>query len=104
MQIAAPTCAADLVVALYKRLGEIGARPQLTWLHSQANQAYLQELDPDQVTTAAHSLAAMEETGVHIVIQGHENTAEHSGTPSEVGQAIAQASARFKMRSQTGMS
>lgn len=93
VQIAAPTCAADLVVALYKRLGEIGARPQLRWLHSRANQAYLQELDPEHVTTAEHSLAAMEESDVHIVIQGHENTAEHSETPPEVGQAIAQASA-----------
>lgn len=93
VQIVAPPCAEELVIALYERLGDVGAHPRLSWLNSRANQAYLQRLDPDDVATAEHALAAMEETDVHIVIQGHENTAEHSDTPAEVSQAIAQASA-----------
>lgn len=96
VQIVASPCAEELVIALYERLGEVGARPRLSWLNSRANQAYLQGLDPDDVATAEHALAAMEETDVHIVIQGHENTAEHSDTPAEVGQAVARAGAPIR--------
>lgn len=91
VQIVAPACAEDLVVALYRQLGEIGAQPRLSWLNSRANRAYLQALDPDDVVTAKHALAAMEETDVHIVVQGHENAAEHSDTPAETSQATARA-------------
>lgn len=89
VQVVAPAYADDLVVALYEKLGEIGAQPRLSWINSRANQTYLQAIDPDDVVTAEHALAAMEETDVHIVIRGHENTAEHSDTPSETSQATA---------------
>lgn len=92
VQIVAPSCAEDLVIALHQRLGKIGAHPHLTWLNAQANQAYLQELEPDAVVTAEHARAAMEQTDVHIVIQGHENTAERSDIPAAVEQQLARAS------------
>ncbi len=93
VEVKAPTSAEKLVIALNEQLGQIGARPRLTWLNSRANAAYLQALAPEDAVTAEHTVAAMEETDVHIVIQSHTNTAEHSETPAEVGQAVARASA-----------
>jgi len=89
--IRAPTPAADLVEALYERLGERGARPTTEWRHLRAARAYRRALDPDDVRTADHRLAAMAETDVVILIKGGENAAEGSDVDPEKSAAASRA-------------
>jgi aminopeptidase len=87
----APPAAEDLVVALYEKLGEYGARPTLHWSNARAGRAYARAMDPDDYRTAGHELAEMEETDVVIAIFGSENTAETSDIDPEMSAAASQA-------------
>lgn len=91
VEIVAPACANDLVVALGKKLGEVGGNPRLTWLNRQAHRAYLRAVDPDSCMVPQHDLAAAKNTDVKIVVRGNENVAEQSDSPNEARQAVARA-------------
>ncbi|MFC3478303.1 aminopeptidase [Halobacterium litoreum] len=87
VQIQAPTQAEDLVVALYEQLGEVGARPSLSWSVPEAGRAYALAMDEDDYVTKEHDLAAMEETDVTFLIGGGPNPFETSDVPPEKSQA-----------------
>ncbi|EMA42780.1 aminopeptidase [Halococcus saccharolyticus] len=89
--IHAPPAAEDLVVALYERLGERGARPALHWSSGRAGRAYARAMDPDEYRTADHTLAEMEETDVVFMIGGSQNTAETSDVAPEMSAARGRA-------------
>ena len=89
--ITAPTAAEDLVVALYEKLGERGARPALHWGSARAGRAYARAMDTDDYRTADHALAEMAETDIAIFIGGSENTAETSDVDPELSAAAAKA-------------
>ena len=91
VEIRASPEAQDLVVALHAELGKCGARPTLTWNNSRAFRAYAMEMDPDDVVTQEHALAAMEETDVVIMITGGGNTKESVDMPTEYRQAAQRA-------------
>ena len=89
--IGAPAVAEDLVVALYEKLGERGARPALHWSSARAGRAYARAMDPDDYRTAEHALAEMEETDVVIMVSGAANTAEQSDVDPEMNAPRAHA-------------
>ena len=89
--IAAPTPAEDLVVALYERLGQRGARPMVEWRLGRASRAYAREVDPDDFRTQEHRLAAMRNTDVAILVKGTRNTAEGSDVDPEKNAAGSRA-------------
>ncbi|WP_114575776.1 aminopeptidase [Saliphagus sp. LR7] len=74
--VSAPPVAEDLVVALYEKLGEIGARPTLSMRSDRARRAFLRASDPEEFGLNEHSLARIEETDVAIGIRGGTNTNE----------------------------
>jgi aminopeptidase len=80
-----------LVVALYEKLGEVGARPTTQWGHARAARAYNRAMDVDDYETKAHDLAAMEETDVVFLIGGGGNAFETSDVPPEKSQAASRA-------------
>jgi len=83
--------AEDLVVALYEKLGEVGARPTTQWGNARASRAYNRAMDADDYETKAHNLAAMEETDVVFLIGGGGNAFESSDVPPEKSQAASRA-------------
>ncbi|WP_121821131.1 aminopeptidase [Halostella salina] len=90
--IRAPTPAEDLVVALYERIGEVGARPSLSWSNSRAGRAYARAMDAEDFRLNDARLAAMEETDVVILIAGSTNAAETSDVAPEKSAASSRAS------------
>ncbi|EFW90556.1 peptidase M29 aminopeptidase II [Haladaptatus paucihalophilus DX253] len=93
VEILAPTVAEDLAVALYEKIGECGAKPSLSMRSPRAKRAFLRSCDADDIDLPDHSLAALEETDVVIIIKGSENTAETSDVPTEKVAAQARAHA-----------
>ncbi|WP_232687296.1 aminopeptidase [Halobacterium zhouii] len=91
VQVSAPKEAEDLVVALYEKLGEVGARPSLNWRLGPAVRAYSQAMDENDYTTKEHDLAAMEETDVVFLISGGGNAYETSDVAPSKGQAAGRA-------------
>jgi aminopeptidase len=91
VRVVAPPVAEDLVVAIYERLGEIGARPTLSWRGSRASRAYKRALDPDDAATSEHTLAAIKETDAYIGINGSRNVAETSDVSADVMTALRRA-------------
>jgi aminopeptidase len=89
--IAAPPAAEGLVVALYEKLGERGARPALHWGNSRAERAYDRAMEHADYQTPEHSLAEMEQTDVVILISGTRNTAETSDVAPETNAAASRA-------------
>ena len=89
--IRAPAAAENLVVALYERLGERGARPTLTWVNRRAGRAYARAMDVEDFRPKEHFLAAMEATDVVIMIQAGSNAAETSDVDPETSAAAARA-------------
>ena len=89
--IRAPTPAEDLVVALYERLGEVGARAETIWTTRRADRAYLRAVDPDAVTTREPRLAATEAADAVILVKAGRNASEGSDVDSETGQARGEA-------------
>ncbi|GAA0246099.1 aminopeptidase [Haladaptatus pallidirubidus] len=83
VRVAAPTVAEDLAVALYKKLGERGAKPSLAMRSSRADRAFHRACDEDDFELPKQSLAEMEKTDAVIIIKGSENAAEMSDVPSE---------------------
>ncbi|WP_255149166.1 aminopeptidase [Halorarius halobius] len=76
--VTAPPAAEDLVVALYEKLGEHGARPKTAMSSSRAGRAYARAMDVDQFRTKEHALAEMEATDVAIFVQAGRNASETS--------------------------
>jgi len=91
VQVQASPGAEDLVEALYAELGKRGARPTLNWASSRAGRAYAREMNPDDVVTKEHELAAMQETDVMFFIGGSGNTKEAVDMPTEFRQAVQRA-------------
>ncbi|MXV62022.1 aminopeptidase [Natronorubrum sp. JWXQ-INN-674] len=89
--IRAPTPAEDLVVALYERIGERGARPTTEWVHRRANRAYAREMEHTDYRTKDDRLAAMKETDVVILIKAARNRAESSDVDPAKGRAASRA-------------
>ncbi|MFC6724668.1 aminopeptidase [Halobium palmae] len=89
--IRAPPVAEDLVVALYRKLGEIGARPTLHWGSARADRAYARSMNPEDYRTAEHELAEMEATDVVILIGGSANLSETSDVDPAMNAARATA-------------
>ena len=87
VQVNASKEAEDLVVALYEKLGERGARPSLNWSLGPAARAYSRAMDEDDYVTKEHDLAAMEETDVVFFIGGGGNPYETSDVSPEKRQA-----------------
>ncbi|WP_232701560.1 aminopeptidase [Halobacterium wangiae] len=83
VRVNAPAVAEDLVVAVYERLGEIGARPTLAWRNSRASRAFDRAMDPEDYTRSDHTLAMLEETDAYIGINGARNLAETSDVSPE---------------------
>ena len=91
VRVVAPPEAEDLVVAIHERLGELGARPSLSWRGSRASRQYRRALDPEDAKTAEHTHAALEETDAYIGINGAQNVAEASDVPADVTTALRKA-------------
>ncbi|WP_267642300.1 aminopeptidase [Haloarchaeobius amylolyticus] len=89
--VVAPPVAEDLVVAIYERLGDIGANPSLSMRSMRAMRAYLRSSDPEDFELPEHDLAQMEETDVVIIVRGDENTNERSDVPPETTSAYGKA-------------
>jgi len=89
--VRAPTEAEDLVVALYEQLGKRGARPTTSWSNSRAKRAYARAMDTSDFRTKDHSLAAMEETDVVIMVMASANSAETSDVDPEKSSAAGRA-------------
>jgi aminopeptidase len=87
----APTAAEELVVALYEAIGERGARPMLCWRNPRASRAYLRAVDPDDLRTKDHELAAMEAADAVVLVKGARNAAETGDVDPEVGGAASRA-------------
>ncbi|MFC3476126.1 aminopeptidase [Halobacterium litoreum] len=83
VRVVAPPVAEDLVVAVYEKLGEVGARPTLSWRGSRATRAYDRAMDAEGYERADHTLAMLEETDAYIGINGSRNLAERSDVPGE---------------------
>ncbi|MFC6837420.1 aminopeptidase [Halomarina ordinaria] len=89
--VVAPPVAEDLVVALYRRLGEIGAQPTLHWSSARAEREYGRAMDEEAFRTPEHRLAEMEATDVVIAIGGGTNLAETSDVAPEKNAARGRA-------------
>lgn len=87
VEIQASPAAEDLVIAVYAELGARGARPVLSWSNPRARRAYAMEMDPEDVVTKDHALAAMAETDVVIMVGGGDNTKETVDMPTAYRQA-----------------
>lgn len=90
--ITAPVVAEELVVALYEKLGERGARPRTVWSNGRASRAYQRAMAPEAYRTSEHVLAAMKETDVVILVGGATNTAELSDVDPKTRSAASRAS------------
>ncbi|MFC4357025.1 aminopeptidase [Halobium salinum] len=89
--VRASPAAEDLVVALYRKLGEIGARPTTHWGNARAGREYARAMDEEQYRTAEHELAEMEETDVVIMIGGSLNLSESSDVDPAMSAAASKA-------------
>jgi aminopeptidase len=94
--VSGPPVAEDLVVAVYERLGELGARPTLSWNSSRASRAYGRAMDPDDYQTAEHVLAQVESTDAYISILGSRNVAETSDIPTDASTAARHANKKIQ--------
>jgi len=96
VEVSAPAVAEDLVVAVYEKLGEVGARPTLSWKNPRASRAYARAMDEDDYSQLDHRLAALEETDAYIGITGARNVAEKSDVPPENQTAARRANAELQ--------
>ncbi|MFB6071770.1 MAG: aminopeptidase [Halobacterium sp.] len=83
VRVNAPAVAEDLVVAVYEKLGEVGARPTLSWRSSRASRAYGRAMDAEDYVRSDHVLAALREADAYIGISGARNVTETSDVPPE---------------------
>ncbi|KAB1192651.1 aminopeptidase [Haloferax sp. MBLA0076] len=81
--IAAPGLAEDLVVALYEKLGERGARPTTIANDSRAHSAYMRTIDREELTLNEAQLAALKQADALISIRAGENSFENSDIDSK---------------------
>jgi len=74
--VRAPPAAEDLVVALYEKLGEIGAKPIHVGRNARARRSYLRAMDEDDFELVGSMMAAVEEVDVSVAIRASRNTHE----------------------------
>ncbi|PSQ16947.1 aminopeptidase [Halobacteriales archaeon QS_8_69_26] len=86
--VRAPDAAEDLLVALYEKLGERGAKPVRMSQSGRANRAYMHAMDPEDFELAEHALAAVEEADVAIMVSASRNTHETGDVPPEKNAAM----------------
>lgn len=84
VSINAPPVAEDLVIALYELLGERSANPSTSMSSSRAMRAFLRAGDVDGFDIPAHSMAAVKEADVSIVINGSYNINEMADVNDEL--------------------
>ncbi|WP_247729634.1 aminopeptidase [Halovivax limisalsi] len=89
--IAAPTQATDLVVALYERLGERGARPRTWWQNQRASRAYHRTMDVEDYRPTRADRSAMAAADVAILIDGRTNASELSDVDPAKRAAVSRA-------------
>jgi len=89
--VKAPAVAEDLVVALYEKLGERGARPTTVWRNPRAGRAYVRAMDVEDFRPSERDRAAMAATDVAILVGGGRNAAETSDVDPEKGGAASRA-------------
>ncbi|WP_435363019.1 aminopeptidase [Haloarchaeobius sp. DYHT-AS-18] len=87
--VAAPPEASDLVAAVFKKLGEVGARPVQLTQDSRAMREFVLAVDPETLDLPEHLQALMDETDVLIGISGSSNKNETSDVPPEKIMALA---------------
>jgi aminopeptidase len=83
VMIQAPPVTEDLVVALYREIGERGANPSLSTRNARAHRAFMRASDPDEFELPAHAMAAMEAADVIVGIRASSNTHETGDIPPE---------------------
>lgn len=87
--IHAPPVAEDLVVALYERIGDVGANPISLFGSDRAQRAYLKARD--EFETPEHTLAMVKEADVHIAIRANRNVTETGDVDPETNAAYSKA-------------
>ncbi|MFB6072056.1 MAG: aminopeptidase, partial [Halobacterium sp.] len=85
----APAEAADLETAIYEKLGERGAMPIGLSMPTRAVRAFASNADTDDLVTADHALALVEEADVLLSVRAASNVAEMSDLDPESMQAFA---------------
>ncbi|MCU4743400.1 aminopeptidase [Natronoglomus mannanivorans] len=89
--IVAPPVAENLVVALYEKLGAVGANPTVRMQSPRATRAFLRAADAEDFQLNEHVLAQIEETDVAIGIKGATNTNERGDVDPEKTAAYGKA-------------
>ena len=89
--VSAPPEAADLEVAIYEKVGERGGMPVGLGLPSRAMRAFASAVDVEDVETAEHALAFVEEADVLIGVRASSNVSEMSDLDPQDMQAFAKA-------------
>ncbi|WP_435334995.1 aminopeptidase [Haloarchaeobius sp. TZWWS8] len=87
--VAAPAEARDLVRAVYRKLGEVGARPVQLTQDALASREYVLAVDPETLELPEHVQALMEKTDVVIAIRANANANETGDVPPEKNVALA---------------
>jgi aminopeptidase len=85
--VRAPPAASDLVVALYRELGERGARPVTMGAPEGAGRAYKRAMDADDFALPDHQRAAMEAADVIVGVWANHNVNEGSDVDPETNAA-----------------
>ena len=95
--VSVPPEAEDFAVALYERLGDIGAAPIMTYAGDtpigidRAARGYLNAVEDDTLPEPTHVEALFAEADVIIRARGHSNVAERSDVAPETNTALTRA-------------
>ncbi|AAG20529.1 MULTISPECIES: aminopeptidase [Halobacterium] len=95
--VSLPPVAEDLRVALYEKIGEVGANPVMLARGDRgigtdrAARAYLQAIDAEDLSTPEHLLQLYEHADAAVVGRPHRNVTEQSDVSTELGAAFAEA-------------
>lgn len=81
--IEAPPIARNLTVALHRVAGSLGATPVVLSDDEQATDAFLREVDPDDVNAPEPRLAALEKADAVVRVRASENAYEESEVSEE---------------------
>jgi len=95
--VSVPPAAEDLAVALFERLGDLGAVPVMTYAgdtplgSDRAARGYLTAVEEDSVPAPGHLEALYEQADVIIRARGHENVTERSDVEPATNTALTRA-------------
>jgi aminopeptidase len=88
--VSLPPVAEDLAVALYEKIGDVGANPMMVSRGDvgigtdRAARAYLRAVDEDDLAEPAHLRQLFEHADATVVSRSHENVAEQSDVDTQV--------------------